>query len=129
MNLTTPFVALGMALTTFWSTMTVTAFESSKFLTQRIRTFVKDFGPVFIFVFMSFINALPQFKKFGVPTLAVPSAFQLSGGRDWMIPINAISLKAKLLCALPAILLTALFYMDQNISVRVVNNPDNISLD
>jgi hypothetical protein len=31
----------------------------------------------------------------------------------------------KLLCSLPAVLLTSLFFMDQNISVRVVNNPDN----
>ena len=53
MNLTTPFVALAMALTTFWSTMQVTAFESSKFLNQKIRSFVKDFGPVTIFVAMS----------------------------------------------------------------------------
>jgi hypothetical protein len=30
-----------------------------------------------------------------------------------------------MLCAFPAILLTALFFMDQNISVRLVNSPDN----
>lgn len=125
LNLTTPFVALAMSLTTFWSTMKVTAFESSKFLNQRIRTAVKDFGPVAIFVALSFVNSLPNFKKFGVPTLTVPDTFQLAGGRDWLIPINSIPTKIKLLCSLPAVLLTALFYMDQNISVRVVNNPDN----
>lgn len=125
MNLTTPFVALGMALTTFFSTMAVTAFESSKFLNQKIRTLVKDFGPVVIFVSMSFINNLPMFKKYAVPTLSVPDTFQLAGGRSFLIPFNSIPLKIKLLCSLPAILLTALFYMDQNISVRVVNNPDN----
>jgi hypothetical protein len=124
-NLTTPFVALGMALTTFWSTMSVTAFESSKFLNQKIRTVVKDFGPVVIFVFMSFINTLPGMKKFGVHTLSLPDTLQLAGGRDLLIPIHSIPLKYKLLCSLPALLLTALFYMDQNISVRVVNNPEN----
>ena len=125
MNLTTPFVALGMALTTFWSTMSVTAFERSKFLNQKIRTLVKDFGPAIIFVTMSFINTLPVFKKYAVPTLSVPDTFQLTGGRAFLVPLNMISLKMKLLCSLPAVLLTALFYMDQNISVRVVNNPDN----
>jgi hypothetical protein len=29
------------------------------------------------------------------------------------------------MCSFPAVLLTSLFFMDQNISVRVVNNPDN----
>lgn len=125
MNLTMPFVSLGMALVTFFSTMSVTAFESSKFLTQKIRSSVKDFGPVTIFVAMSFINSLPEFKKYAVPTLSVPDTFQLSGARKFLIPLNDVPLKVKLLCSLPAILLSALFYMDQNISVRVVNNPDN----
>lgn len=125
MNLTMPFVSLGMALTTFFATMSATAFESSKFLNQKIRSFVKDFGPVTIFVAMSYLNSLGGMKKFGVPTLSVPDTFQLSGGRNFLIPLNAVPLKIKLLTCLPAILLTALFYMDQNISVRVVNNPDN----
>jgi hypothetical protein len=125
MNLTTPFVALGMALTTFWSTMAVTAFERSKYLNQKVRTLVKDFGPVVIFVAMSFINTLPLFKKYAVQTLSLPDTFQLSCGRSFLVPFNSIPLKMKLLCSLPAVLLTALFYMDQNISVRVVNNPDN----
>ena len=125
MNLTMPFVALAMALTTFWSTMTVTKFETTSYFTQKIRSMVKDFGPVTIFVAMSLLNTLPSFKKFAVPTLSVPSAFQLAGGRDFIIPFNSIPLKVKLLCCLPAILLTSLFFMDQNISVRVVNNPDN----
>lgn len=125
MNLTTPFVALGMALTTFWTTMQVTAFEKSRFLNQKIRTIVKDFGPVIIFVTMSFLNNIPVFKKYSVPTLSVPDTFQLSGRRAFLIPFNIIPLRTKLLCSLPAVLLTSLFYMDQNISVRVVNNPDN----
>jgi hypothetical protein len=125
MNLTMPFVALGVAFTTYYTTLTATAFENSKYLTQRIRSTVKDFGPVVIFVGMSLLNTVKGFKKFGLPTLNVPSTFQLAGGRDFLIPINSISLTAKLLCSLPAVLLTALFFMDQNISVRVVNNPDN----
>jgi hypothetical protein len=125
MNLTMPFVSLAMALTTFWSTMRVAAFESSKYFTQKARTFIKDFGPVTIFVLMSVLNQRPWIKKFGVPTLAVPCCFELAGGRNFWVPLNAIPLKIKLLCAFPAVLLTALFYMDQNISVRVVNNPDN----
>ena len=125
MNLTMPFVALGMALTTFWTTLSVTTFEGSKFLTQKIRTSVKDFGPVIIFVAMSILNTLQGFQKFGVPTLSVPNAFELANGRNFLIPLNDVTVPVKLLCSFPAMLLTALFYMDQNISVRVVNNPDN----
>jgi hypothetical protein len=124
-NLTMPFISLAMALSTFWSTMQVTAFQASKFFNQKVRTTVKDFGPVSIFVLMSLLNQLPWLNKFGVPTLDVPRTFQLAGGRDFVIPFNTIPLRVKLLCSFPAVLLTSLFFMDQNISVRVVNKPDN----
>mmetsp|Transcript_6455 Transcript_6455/g.7440 ORF Transcript_6455/g.7440 Transcript_6455/m.7440 type:complete len:650 (-) Transcript_6455:2756-4705(-) len=124
-NLTTPFVALAMAYTTYRATDKAAAFELSKFLNQRIRRFVKNFGPVIIFCTMSGLNCLPSFNKFHIPTLSVPDHFQLAGGRNFLIAINSIPNKVKLLCSLPAVLLTALFFMDQNISVRVVNNPDN----
>jgi hypothetical protein len=125
MNLTMPFVSLAMALMTFWTTLQVSAFQTSKYLNQSVRTFVKDFGPVTVFVLMSVLNQQSWLNKFGVPTLTVPSAFQLAGNRNFLIDLNAISLAAKLLCAFPAVLLSGLFFMDQNISVRVVNNPDN----
>jgi hypothetical protein len=125
MNLTMPFVSLAMALTTFFSTMKVATFDRSKFLNEKARTIIKDFGPVTVFVMMSVLNKRPWFYKFGVPTLTVPASFQLAGGRKFLVNLNAISISTKMLCALPALLLTSLFYMDQNISVRVVNNPDN----
>jgi hypothetical protein len=124
-NLTMPFVALVMALTTFKSTLQAATFDTSKFLNQRTRRFVKNFGPVIIFCAMTALNCLPSFNKFQIPTLSVPDTFQLAGGRKALIAINSIPNKVKLLCSLPAVLLTALFFMDQNISVRVVNNPDN----
>ena len=124
-NLTTPFVALAMALTTYRATEKAAAFESSKFLNQRIRRFVKNFGPVIIFCVMTGINSLPSVAKFSIPTLSVPNHFQLAGGRNFLIAINSIPNNVKLLCSLPAMLLSSLFFMDQNISVRVVNNPDN----
>jgi len=125
MNLTMPFVALAMALTTFVSMMKVIAFQTTRFFNKQARAVIKNFGPVTIFILMSIINQLPWFKKFGVPTLSVPDTFQLAGGRSLLIPLMDVPLKVRLMCSFPAILLTSLFFMDQNISVRVVNNPDN----
>ena len=124
-NLTMPFVSLGMSLVTFFSTMKVAAFESSKYFNQKVRSVIKDFGPVTIFILMTIVNAQPSIKRFGIPTLAVPAKLQLANARNLLVDLNGISFGAKLLCALPAVLLTSLFFMDQNISVRVVNNPEN----
>jgi len=124
-NLTMPFVSLAMAFATFRSTMKVTAFNTSKYFNQKIRNLIKDFGPVGIIVTMSLLNQRPWLNKFQIPTLAVSNTFQLAANRDFLIPITSISLSARILCALPAVLLTCLFFMDQNISVRLVNNPKN----
>eukprot|EP00957_Ditylum_brightwellii_P095927 7308793-Ditylum_brightwellii.AAC.1 len=127
MNLSMPFVSLAMAIGTFWSTVKVTTMEQTILFNKRIRTNIKNFGPVSIIAIMSILNLHPWIKKFGIPTLSrsVPSRFMLAGGRDFLIPFRSIPITARLLCALPAVLLTSLFFMDQNISVRVVNNPDN----
>jgi HCO3- transporter family len=125
MDLTMPFVSLAMALTTFWSTMRVATFESGKYFDQKVRSTVKNYGPVSIFIIMTLLNQRPWLKRFSIPTLSVASTFELAGGRSLFVDLNAVPLTVKVLCAFPAVLLTSLFFMDQNISVRVVNNPDN----
>merc|ERR1712157_248731 len=58
-------------------------------------------------------------------TLAVPGTFQLAGERSLLVAFGSASIKTRILCSFPALLLTSLFFMDQNISTRVVNNPNN----
>lgn len=125
MNLTMPFVALSMAISTFWMTMKAQAIRTSVYFNEKTRTIIKNFGPVAIIIVTSLFNQLPTIKKFAIPTLKVPNTFELSNGRDLLVPFMALPTKLKLLSSLPALLLTSLFFMDQNISVRVVNNPDN----
>jgi hypothetical protein len=125
MNLTMPFVALGMAFTTFWGMMKAISFQSTRFLNEKARTVVKNFGPLTVFMLMSVTNQHPWVKKFGVPMLSVPDSFQLAGGRQFLIPLMSVPFRVRLMCSFPAVLLTSLFFMDQNISVRMVNNPDN----
>lgn len=125
MNLTMPFVALSMALGTFFGTMNVIKFETTKFFNSKVRKIIKNFGPVSMILLFTLLNLLPWTQKFNVPTLTVPDHFQLAGGRSFMVALKSIPVNLRLLCALPATLLTCLFFMDQNISVRLVNSPDN----
>ena len=125
MNLTMPFVALSMALGTFFGTMNVVKFETTKFFNPKVRKIIKNFGPVSMILLFTLLNLLPWTQKFNVPTLMVPDHFQLAGGRSFLVALKSIPLNLRLLCAFPATLLTCLFFMDQNISVRLVNSPDN----
>jgi len=124
-NLSMPFISLSMALGTCWSTMQVIALQTSIYFSERIRKIAKDFGTVAIILGFTLLNNTPWIKKFNVPTLQVPDAFELAGGRKLLVPFMDAPVWTRLLCAFPALLLTALCFMDQNISVRVVNNPDN----
>ncbi|KAL7534383.1 hypothetical protein ACHAXR_008543 [Thalassiosira sp. AJA248-18] len=125
MNLTMPFVALSMALGTFFGTMNVVKFEATKFFNSKVRKIIKNFGPVSMILLFTLLNLLPWAQKFHVPTLSVPDTFELAGGRHFLVGLKDIPVNIRLLCAFPATLLTCLFFMDQNISVRLVNNPDN----
>jgi hypothetical protein len=120
-----PFVSLSIALGTYWSTAQAIAQEKSIYFSSKIRKIVKDFGPVAVLVGFSALNKLNFVKKFGVPTLSVPETFELAGGRKFMVNFMSVPVKNRWLCALPATLLTALFFMDQNISARIVNKEDN----
>ena len=125
MNLTMPFVALSMALGTFFGTMNVVKFEAKKFFNSKVRRVIKNFGPVSMILLFTLLNLHPWTQKFNVPTLSVPDHFQLAGGRNFLVGLKDIPVNIRLLCAFPATLLTCLFFMDQNISVRLVNSPDN----
>jgi len=114
-----------MALGTFLTTMNVIKFESSKFFNSKVRKIIKNFGPVSVIMLFTLLNLHPWAQKFNVPTLSVPDTFQLAGGRKFLVALKGIPVKLRILCAFPALLLTCLFFMDQNISVRLVNNPDN----
>lgn len=125
MNLTMPFVALSMALGTFFGTYNVVKFEASKFFNSKYRKIIKNFGPVSVICLFTLFNLSPWAQKFHVPTLSVPDTFQLAGGRSFLVGLKDIPVNIRLLCAFPACLVTCLFFMDQNISVRLVNDPDN----
>jgi len=124
-NLSMPFISLSIALGTSWSTMKAISLQTSIYFNQRVRKLAKDFGPVAIIFAFTILNNMPWVKKFQVPTLQVPNHFQLAGGRNFLVPFMDAPVWTRLLCAFPALLLTSLCFMDQNISVRVVNNPDN----
>lgn len=84
---------------------------------------LSDFGPVLVIVLMSMITKLPALDALGVDFLEVPDGFMLAGGRRWLVPLFSVAPKMRLLAAVPAMLLTSLFFLDQNISSRVVNSP------
>lgn len=119
---TNPFVALSLAFGTFVSARFLTGLRTSRYLFKKARNTLADFGPVLSIAAMSTIAALPAVARVGLERLSIPSTFSLAGGRPFLVPIMAAPLSLRVLAIVPALLLTCLFFLDQNISVRVVNS-------
>lgn len=122
---TLPFTTLALALGTLLCARALAAMRSSRFFFKRARDFLADFGPILSIALMSAVAALPAVSRLGLEKLSIPPTFALAGGRPWLLPLLTVPWNVRLLCMVPAALLTVLFFMDQNITGRVVGTPSN----
>lgn len=120
---TKPFTALALAIGTFLMGRFFSGLRSSRYLVERLRNLLADFGPVLSIALMSGIASIPAVAKIGLQKLSIPSKFALAGNRALFIPLFSAPVSVIFASFVPAILLTCLFFLDQNISVRVVNSP------
>lgn len=56
-----------------------------------------------------------------LPTLTVPAALTTTVGRPWLVPFMTLPVWARWAAFFPALMSTVLLFMDQNITVRLVN--------
>lgn len=123
-NKTQPFLALNMALATFALSTKFVNYRSSVLFTHSIREFLSDFGPALTIIIMTLVGSLPMVSSLGIEFLKAPKRFELAGKRPWLIPLWDLPMWARGAALVPAALLTVLFFLDHNISIRVVNSPD-----
>ncbi|CAM9815542.1 unnamed protein product, partial [Hapterophycus canaliculatus] len=115
-------MSFNVAVATYMGCRKTSGALSSTVFNNGFREFMSDFGPIVVILGMSMFCALPSWKGL-LSFLEVPSAFMLCNGRSWLVPVFSVGPAVRFACALPAMLLTSLFFLDQNISARVVNSP------
>ncbi|KAG5188187.1 bicarbonate transporter [Tribonema minus] len=116
-------LAVNVAGASYLLTQALTQARGSVYFNKGVREQVSDFGPVLAIAAMTAVSHLPAVSSIGLDFLSVPASFMLQGGRGWLSPLLSVPVSVRLLCLLPALLLTSLFFLDQNISARVVNRP------
>ena len=117
------FLSLLMAVGTFALAMMLAQFRRSRYLVPAAREFLADFGPTLALVLLIVFGGL--FPDARPETLRVPAEFGPSMQRNWLIPLFRAPLWVWFAAAGPALLATVLVFLDQNISARLVNNPDH----
>ncbi len=111
-----------LALGTFQIAMALSRGRRSVYLRRRVREFLADFGPAIAIALMTAVAFM--LHEVDLETLAVPLEFRPTADRSWLVnPLDAPTW-VWAASTLPAILVSILLYLDQNITVRLVNNPE-----
>ena len=115
-------LSLTLTLGTFYVGMTLSQFRRSRFLRPRIREFLADFGPAIAIATMTLIDV--GLHDIDLMKLAVPDEFGTTSGRPWQVDLWDAPRWVWLAAAGPALLGTVLVFLDQNITARLVQSPD-----
>lgn len=108
---------------TLYSASNLSRLRRSPYLLAPVREFLADFGPpIAIFAMASVAFLLSDIP---LETLAVPDTFGTTANRPWLVDLTSVPMWVRGAAAVPALLLSTLLYLDQNITVRLVNSPGN----
>jgi len=123
MNYSIPLLGVVLSLGTFAVSRTLKEAGQTRFLVAGVRNFLSDFGPAIAIGAMTLVAlALPQIK---LEAPAIPETFGTTTGRPWLVDLMSLPTWALFGTAIPALMATILLFLDQNITTRLVNAPDN----
>ena len=122
-GLASAFFSLILALGTFIIARNLKRATNTQYLRKGVRDFLSDFGPAIAIIVMTLIAM--QYPEVNLERPAVPEKIQTTSGRPWLVDIFAVPMWVIFASIGPAILATILLFLDQNITTRLVNSPDN----
>ncbi|XP_013390370.1 sodium bicarbonate cotransporter 3 [Lingula anatina] len=108
---------------TFTIAMALKSFRGSGYLPSRVRSIVGDFAVPIAIAIMVTTDRIVDIKT---PKLSVPTKFQPSIDRNWIVnPLGSNAWWTILAAAIPALLVSILIFMDQQITSVIVNRKEN----
>lgn len=100
-------------------------FKNANYFPTIVRSTVSDFAVIIALFLMTLVD---MYLNVDTPKLFVPSSFQPTlSGRSWLVdPFGGNPWWTCLLAFFPALLATILVFMDQQITVVIVNRKENL---
>ena len=122
-GLSSAFLTMVLALGTFLVSRVLKNTVNTPYLRHNWREFLTDFGPSLAILAMTlFAMAFPEVL---LDRPVVPDTLSTTSGREWAVDIFDVPTWVIFGAIGPAILATILLFLDQNITTRLVNSPDN----
>jgi len=126
-TLSKALLTLLCASTTFSIATILKGFRNTAYFSKRVRQYVSNFAPTIGVAAGALIARWARLvhgtAAAGLPALSMPATFSTTSGRPWLVPLLDLPVWARWASILPALMATVLLYLDQNITVRLVNNP------
>jgi hypothetical protein len=120
-------LTLVCATTTYTVATTLKGLRKTAYFNKTIRNTLSNFAPTIGVVSASLIARWARISQgvgvASLPTLAIPAVFGTTTGRPWLVPLFDLPVWARWAAFFPALMATVLLFLDQNITVRLVNNP------
>lgn len=124
---TKALMTLMCATVTFGTATVLKGLRNTVYFTKAIRTNLSNFAPTIGVVCASLVARWARIvhgpEIAGLPALAIPQTFATTSGRPWLVPLLDLPVWARWAAVVPALMATVLLFLDQNITVRLVNNP------
>jgi hypothetical protein len=124
---TKALLTLTVASMTYGTATFLKGLRATTYFSKRVRTTISNFAPTIGVVAGSLVARWARIVHgtgmAGLPCLTIPNQFATTSGRAWLIPLMDLPVWARWGAFLPALMATVLLFLDQNITVRVVNNP------
>lgn len=127
----TALLSLILALGTFQVATMLSQFRRSRYLNSTLRMFLSDFGPTIAMASMAIVAVMAR-QYIPLETLNAPQTFRPTWpvdpslpARPWLIDAFAAPMWMRFAAAAPAFLAAVLVFLSQNITVRLVNSPEN----
>jgi len=123
---TKALLTLTIATVTYGTATVLKGLRNTVYFTKSIRNNLSNFAPTIGVVFGSLLARsarLAHGAEALLPALTIPAKFQSTSGRPWLVPLMDLPVWARFASFLPALMAVTLLFLDQNITVRLVNNP------
>ena len=117
-------LSLLLSLGTFYVAMSLSRFRNSHLLLPSVREFLADFGPALAIASMAAIAFYAR-SVTKLDPLPAPDSFATTTGRDWFVPFLETPTWTIWAAIVPGLLCSLLVFLDQNITARLINSPDN----
>lgn len=119
----TQLLGIILGLGTYQIARNLKGIGKTPYLRHSVREFIADFGPAIAIMVMTFSALL--FPKIPLDLPLVPTTIEPSVPRAWIVNMADLPLHLRFYAAFPALLVSILLFLDQNITTRLVNSPQN----